>query len=277
MMQQSSKILWNREASPHYYKIAFPYPEDYPPIKSGQFFMVRVAEGSDPLLRRALAVYRVGGANVFPEIGKSGPSAVEFLYRAAGRGTGFLAKKREGDSIDWVGPLGNGYTLPREGATHYLVAGGTGLSSLYILAKELVKIFPVASVHLMVGGRSEKDILCLPDFEPLGIRISVTTEDGTKGTQGRITDILESALRSAPSDGAHVYTAGPIPMMAKVASIAKERKIACQVSLEGPMGCGFGICLGCSVEVVENGERKYRLLCKHGPIFNSKEVYWGEA
>ncbi|MBI4209352.1 MAG: dihydroorotate dehydrogenase electron transfer subunit [Deltaproteobacteria bacterium] len=277
MMQQSSKILWNTEASPNYYKIAFPYPENYPAIGSGQFFMVRVAEGSDPLLRRALAVYRVGGVDVFPELKGPGLSAVEFLYRAVGRGTGFLAKKREGDSLDWVGPLGNSYTLPKEGAHHYLVAGGTGLSSLYVLAKELIKIFPVSSVHLMVGGRSQKDILCLPDFEPLGIQISVTTEDGTKGARGRVTDVLESALRTVPSDSAHVYTAGPIPMMAKVASISKERKIACQVSLEGPMGCGFGICLGCSVEIFEKGERKYRLLCKHGPIFNSEEVYWGEA
>lgn len=277
MVQRSTEILWNREVAPAYYKLAFSYPEGLPPIGSGQFFMIRTGQGNDPLLRRALAAYRVGGAELFPEVRRGNGIAVELLYRAGGRGISFLTAKRPGDLLDWIGPLGNTYTLSETASKHYLVAGGTGLASVYLLASHLVERFSKESVHLFIGGRSEKDIVSLSDFEALGVSISITTEDGTKGVKGRVTDLLEKELQDRPSRGLSLYTAGPMPMMRKVVEICRKADIPCQASLEGPMGCGFGICLGCSVEVIRDGEKRYRLLCQEGPVFDAKEVYWGEA
>jgi dihydroorotate dehydrogenase electron transfer subunit len=135
---------------------------------------------------------------------------------------------------------------------------------------------------VFLGGRTAEDILCVDDFEALGLRPQITTEDGSLGTQGLITDllapVLASPLRPAPCAPPPVviYTCGPPGMLAAVARLAEARGIPCRVSVEANMACGFGACMGCAIEArsAEPG-RRYQLACKDGPVFDAREIAWG--
>jgi dihydroorotate dehydrogenase electron transfer subunit len=129
---------------------------------------------------------------------------------------------------------------------------------------------------VFLGGRSSDDILCVKDFESAGITVHITTEDGSMGTRGLITDLLEPFLRASDVGPRTVFTCGPPGMLAAVARLAEKHGIACQASVEANMACGFGACMGCAIEVRSNGAGPtYKLVCKDGPVFDSRELVWG--
>ena len=229
--------------------------------KPGQFVMAGPVDSlSDPLLKRALAVYSIPGAD---------GEVLTLLIKVVGPGTRQLAALREGDRVALIGPLGNGFdTSLARGRVSLLVAGGVGIASVFLLAKELGDAGE--EVHLLYGARSARDLVGLRDFQDLGIRVRVATEDGTRGVRGRVTRILEPYLRRWPAPELALYTCGPNPMMEAVSRLASDHGVGCQVSVETPMACGFGVCLGCSVRTV----RSYRLACTHGPVFDAREVVW---
>ena len=234
--------------------------------KPGQFVMAGLPEcPSDPLLKRALAVYSIppaaGDGDLFT-----------LLIKVVGPGTRQLAALREGDRVSLIGPLGNGFdTSLAKGRVSVLVAGGVGIASVFLLAKELREAGE--DVHLLYGARRARDLVGLEDFRDLGIRVEVATEDGSQGFRGLVTQILEPYFRSHPPQRLAVYTCGPNPMMQAVCRLASAHGAGCQVSVETPMACGFGVCLGCSVRTVHS----YRLACTHGPVFDSREVVWDTA
>ena len=234
--------------------------------KPGQFVMAGLADcSSDPLLKRALAVYSI------PRRAGDG-DLVTLLIKVVGPGTRRLAALREGDRVSLIGPLGNGFDTSRaQGRVSVLVAGGVGIASVFLLARELSEAGE--DVHLLYGARRARDLVGLEDFQDLGIQVQVATEDGSRGCRGRVTRILEPYFRSCPAPGLAVYTCGPDPMMQAVSRLAFAHGAECQVSVETPMACGFGVCLGCSVRTV----RSYRLACTHGPVFDAREVVWGTA
>lgn len=247
----------------------------------GQFLMIGAgAEGAvvrrDPLLPRPMAVYRELGRPQASERSADGAAderVVELLYRVVGRGTALIGDLREGERVPLVGPLGRGFDLDsarsetaRRGPA-LLVGGGTGIASLYEWARALAQAGRAVSV--LLGARSRGDLLGWSDFEALGVELIATTEDGSFGQRGLVTLPLAERLRSTP--GATVYAVGPTPMMRACAELAEASGAACFVSLENPMACGFGVCLGCAAPRRAGG---FALVCRNGPVFAASEIDW---
>ena len=180
-----------------------------------------------------------------------------------GDGTRQLGRLQVGDKLNCVLPLGNGFTLPENPSERLLlVGGGGGLAPMLCLGAHLASMGcqPV----FLLGGRTKNDVLELDIFKRYG-RVCVTTEDGTLGEQGFVTN--HSVLKE-PFD--RIYTCGPTPMMKAVARYARENGIGCEVSLENLMACGLGACL-CCVEKTIDGNL---CVCKDGPVFNIQRLLW---
>jgi dihydroorotate dehydrogenase electron transfer subunit len=196
----------------------------------------------------------------------AGGGEVEILYKVSGRGTALLAEARPGERVHVVGPLGRGFAPPAEGVPAVLVGGGTGIASLYGLAARCASRGPV---RVLLGGRTRGDLMGREDFGALDVALEVATEDGSEGRRGLVTALLEDALAAEPQST--VYACGPTPMMHRCAEIAAVAGVACQVSLENNMACGFGVCLGCAAPVRAGG---FALVCRDGPVFEADDVVW---
>lgn len=234
---------------------------------AGQFVMA--SEGGPlslpfPLLRRALAIYSIG-------VEGQHPTTVRLLVKTVGDGTRRLASLGPGDRMNLIGPLGRGFEIDEEpNLIHVLLAGGVGIASVFLLAERLANRGD--EVHLVYGGRCRDDLVCLGDFERLGLTIALATEDGSAGAKGLITDALRAHTAGLPRNRLRFYACGPNPMLRAVSRLSAEGGIPCQVSVETRMGCGFGVCLGCTVRTTN----AYRLACQHGPVFASDELIWEE-
>lgn len=223
----------------------------------GQFVMIRVDAGIDPLLRRPFSIHRVLGSE---------QREFELLFRVVGHGTRQLSRVNVGDCLDALVPLGNGFKL--EGEKPLLIGGGIGVAPLMFLAEALLARGVVPK--LLLGGRSDRDILCHDEFSCLSIPCEFATEDGSIGEEGFVTKLLIKELKKA-GHGASVYACGPTAMLGAVADICINRNIPCQVSLEAHMACGIGACLGC---VAPGASTPYLRVCMDGPVFDAREVGW---
>ena len=231
-------------------------------IEPGQFMNLRVPGDGSHILRIPLSFKRAD----------AGDGTVELLYAVVGEGTSRLASMRAGDSSTLVGPSGRGWQAPARAGRALLVAGGIGLPPV-LAAGELLAGLGVG-FDLIVGARSVA-MLVMGDAEACmatagdGARLVVCTDDGTAGIKGFVTQGMEELL--AERAYAQVYTCGPNVMMAGVARLAHEAGVACQVSMERMMGCGFGACACCNVALSKGG---YALCCQDGPVFDAEEVAW---
>jgi dihydroorotate dehydrogenase electron transfer subunit len=237
--------------------------EGWPGFGPGQFVMLSpgaesVVPRSDPLLPRPMAIYRAHLAK--------GAVDLEILYKATGRGTRLLAEALPGQQVGVVGPLGHAFAAPEAGERALLVAGGTGVASVYELADRVRQDAPVA---VLLGARTAEDLMGADDFEALDIDLRIATEDGSRGVRGLVTALLEEAL--AEGGAARVYACGPTPMMRASAELAAAAGQACVVSLENHMACGFGVCLGCAAPLTDGS---YALVCRDGPMFDAAAVAW---
>lgn len=245
----------------------------WPGAIPGQFVMVGPGaaasiERRDPLLPRPMAVYRELGPI---ESGQAGECEFELLYRVVGRGTTLLSEARPGDRVSLVGPLGEGFPLEdfgSGGGPALLVGGGTGIASLFELARALAQAG--RRVVVLLGARGRDDLTGRGDFEALDVELAITTEDGSEGIRGLVTEPLEARLAEHGS-AASVFAVGPTPMMRACADLATRYGAACLVSLENPMACGFGVCLGCAAPRAEGG---FSLVCRDGPVFDAREIDW---
>lgn len=266
---------------------------DWPGARPGQFLMlspgpIASVRRDDPLLPRPMAVFRERrdplrkpDALGTPDLGKPDPGRepegmrarergggvlVEVLYKVEGRGTTLLAAGRAGELVRVVGPLGRPFSLPEAGSRIVIVGGGTGIASLHGLAAVAAE---TSRVTVILGARRERDLMARAEFEGLALELAITTEDGSVGEKGVATAPLERAL--ALGDVVRVYSCGPTPMMRRCAEIAALHGVACVVSLENTMACGYGVCLGCAAPRVEGG---YALVCRDGPVFDAREIRW---
>ena len=273
-----ARIIFNRLVAQGYYRMRISCPRLAARSKPGQFVMARAGSSIDPLLRRPFAVHRLCGETEAVPAGRS-PSCIEILYRTVGKGTLVLSGKKRGEEIDLLGPLGNGFSLPRQTESAVLVAGGIGVAPLLSLAQFIGRGRGTVSSTVIIGGATRGDILCRSQFRKAGARVAVTTEDGSSGIRGLATDLLEDVLKYlSPAVMARlaIYSCGPIPMLKRVAAIARDRAIPCQVSLESTMACGVGACLGCSIPVcsANGGAISYQRVCKEGPVFDGSTIAW---
>jgi dihydroorotate dehydrogenase electron transfer subunit len=222
-------------------------------VRPGQFVNIRVHDGIDPYLRRPFSVYRTDDDDV------------EFLFHVVGKGTAHLREKRSGDQCDLLGPLGTPFSVHAGGyETALLVGGGLGIAPLPITREAVLR--RGGRVEVFTGFRTASQVL----LDHLG-DAHVATDDGTAGLQGTVVALLERFLDGTPVSRPKIFACGPNRMLRALAEAAARRSIPCEVSLEGPMGCGFGICQGCPVELT-GGERRWALMCKDGPAFDASTI-----
>lgn len=261
MRQLNCKIIENKKTVERFYKMRIEAPYIARKARPGQFIEVRCSCGTDPLLRRPLGVHRVL---------KNG---IELLYEVVGKSTELLSEKKMGGYLDIIGPLGNGFIYgPKAPRPHapILVAGGIGVAPLVALAESLA-YRKKQKTYVLIGAKTKSHILCESEFKKIGCEVKVSTEDGSKGHKGYVTDILKYLLKTINCQSSGIYACGPHPMLKAVAHMARYVNIPCQVSLEERMACGVGVCLGCPVKIRKQG---YKMVCKDGPVFNAEEILW---
>jgi dihydroorotate dehydrogenase electron transfer subunit len=230
--------------------------------RPGQFVMVKVADGPDPLLRRPLGIH------------DADEKGIELFFKVAGRGTEILSRKGPGDRLDLIGPLGKGFTFAGEmkGKTAYLVGGGRGIAPLYLLARALVAAG--AKPVVFYGGRTAAEVPLRDKFEKAGFELLTSTDDGSYGFAGFVTKLAAREMAQAKPD--IVYACGPDPMMKALADVAAKHGVPCELSLESMMGCGIGACWGCVHRVKTEGGDGWVKICEEGPVFPGERVLWPE-
>lgn len=224
-----------------------------PEIGGGQFVNIEVRNSKNTFLRRPISVNNVDYEN----------NLLWLLIKEAGEGTRCLCGSKEGDLLNILLPLGNGFGFPKDkGSKLLLIGGGVGIAPMLYWGKLLKS--QGYSPRFLLGGRSSSDLLELDEFGKLG-ELYVSTEDGSMGEKGFVT--VHSVMNS---DVDKVYCCGPLPMMKAVAGICKSRGCDCEVSLENKMACGLGACLCC----VEDTQEGHVCVCTSGPVFNVNELKW---
>jgi dihydroorotate dehydrogenase electron transfer subunit len=227
-----------------------PLPEMLP----GQFVEIRVDGSPQTFLRRPISINFVDREQ----------NELWLLVAAVGEGTRRLAQLETGDKLNCLLPLGNGFTMPRRADERLLlVGGGVGVAPLLYMGAEMASggVEPT----FLLGARTARDLLMLNEFEKYG-RVLVTTEDGSQGERGFVTN--HSIL--GQERFTRIATCGPTPMMKAVARYARRADVDCEASLENLMACGLGACL-CCVEKTTEGNL---CVCKDGPVFNIKKLLW---
>jgi dihydroorotate dehydrogenase electron transfer subunit len=238
-------------------------------MRPAQFFMIGVP-GSDVLLRRPFSVCGLPGT--FAD-GRAG--AVQVLYRVYGRGTKLLSSLGPGAPLHVLGPLGQGFTVPQEERTKIvLVAGGIGCAPFPAFIAELERLGRRAT--MIYGARSAEELPLLDWFRERSEAVEVTTDDGSLGARGLVTGPLEALMKSHRGGPLHLYVCGPTPMLKAVAKLALAAGITCDLALEAPMACGFGVCLGCVVptHTGPDGPVAFERVCVEGPVMRAERMAW---
>jgi dihydroorotate dehydrogenase electron transfer subunit len=222
--------------------------------------MITVADGPFPLLRRPLSIHDAGA------------SGIELFFKVAGLGTEILSRKKPGGPLDIIGPLGKGFTLSdaMKGKRTFLVGGGRGIAPLYFLAREL----GVHGVQTTVfyGGRRLADIPLRDKFEKAGIELLCSTDDGSFGLGGLVTELVGRELAKTKPD--LIYACGPDAMMKALASLATKHQVRSEFSLESVMGCGIGACWGCVHRIKNDNGDGWTKICEEGPVFPGERILW---
>ncbi len=263
-----AELIKNDRLSGPNYLLTFRSSDIASQTRPGQFLMAAPTTSQivpNPLLKRALAIYSVSSE-------RGTLSLFTLLIKTIGEGTARLSSLKVGETANMIGPLGNGFDVgAAAGRTAFLIAGGVGIASCYLLAKELRK--RGHEVHLLYGGRTAEDLILLEDFLDLGVELFLTTDDGSVGYPGRVSGGLEEYMQDYDPETLYFYACGPEPMLQAVAGMAGSSGVPCQISVEARMACGFGVCLGCTVKTTGG----HRLACTDGPVFKASEFIWEET
>lgn len=245
-----------------YYHFTLLAPDIAKKSKPGQFIQVNVtaSNSNDPLLLRPISLYRV----------RKTEGIIEIIFKIAGRGTNILANKKNGEMLEVLGPIGNGFSLPEGMQNIALIAGGIGMPPLYYLAEYLKSLNFSGEVTLFYGGRTKTDLLGLERWKEVDIEIFPATEDGSLGLKGYVTDLFLE--RNSKKKFDYLFSCGPVPMLKTVQKIAGKINVPGQLSLEAHMACGVGACLGCVCNTVAG----YQRVCVDGPVFALNEVIFDE-
>lgn len=275
MYQEKVTVINNQRLGPDLFRAWLRTDKIAVSVKPGQFVDIRINDGDIPLLRRPFGIHDVKGREL------------AVLYQVLGKGTGYLSKKKSGDVLDVIGPLGNGFDLikPRKSEKVLLAAGGMGIAPLFFLAKKIAEIQNPKSkipacrqankipISVIIGAKDKGHILCEKGFKDLGCDVKISTDDGSQGFKGYVSGLLVEVLtelRTKNHELRAIYACGPKPMLREISLISREKNIPAQLSLESHLACGIGACLGCVINTTQG----YKRVCKEGPVFDSKQVVW---
>lgn len=239
------------------YRLTLQAPNIAAAAQPGQFVMVACGPSRDPLLRRPFSIHQTGE-----------DGTLQLFLKVVGRGTRLLSELRPGDQVSLIGPLGRGFRLSQESPV-CLIGGGIGIAPLLFLAHAFMRqSCPPNPCHVLLGSRTAPEIEQLAaEFTELGCHVQISTDDGSSGYHGLVSDLLAPYLPSLKK----VCVCGPFAMMATVAELCRDATVPCDASLEAHMACGLGACLGCTIP---GTDALYKHVCKHGPVFNAEEVLW---
>ena len=251
MKQTLAPVISNDEIMPGTHFIWLKSPQVADIAKPGQFAMVYC--GEDTLLRRPFSIHQIDG------------DKIALLFRIVGTGTKWLSAIKAKDSLDILGPLGNGFTINSDSKNLLLVAGGIGIAPLIFLAKDTLK--QGKAVTLMLGAPTSTELYPEKPL-PAGVKLITATEDGSAGKKAMITDLLVDFTAKADQ----VFACGPVGMYKTMAGMPELKYKSAQVSLEIMMGCGVGVCYGCTIKTT----RGLKQVCQHGPVFELKDIIWEE-
>ncbi len=256
--QEQAEILRKEQLAHDLFRLTVQAPDIAGAAQAGQFVMIRAGQGYDPLLRRPFSISQI-----------TADGRLQVLIKVIGKGTKLLTDMEIGQSLDLVGPLGQGFTLlPRQPAC--LVGGGVGIAPLLFWAKELLKYMAPPEIAVLLGGRTREDLEAVAeDFTDMGLTVRIATDDGSWGYHGLVTDLMGEL---AAEKSLAVYTCGPYPMMRTAVKQCTVHGWDCQVSLETMMACGVAACLGCAIPKAAGSG--YLHVCKEGPVFAADEVSW---
>lgn len=256
-----AEILENRKIAPVTWIMKVHAPDLAPAIRPGQFVNLLTSPSIVPLLRRPMSVHRVI---------RHGGLATGFcvLYDVIGPGTRHLMLMKPTQRIDVLGPLGNAIQPPRGARRAVLIAGGVGVGPIKIVAEALQEL-GIRDITVCYGARDSRHSVPVDEAAPHGCRVLVTTDDGSVGKKGRVTDSMKDLLATGRlAQGDYVFTCGPVPMFRAVRDLLAEHGIEAEAATEEFMGCGFGVCNGCPLRQRQpDGSVAYRLCCTDGCIF----------
>lgn len=249
-----------------FYAITVVAPAIAARFRPGQFVAVAVGgPASSMLTRRAFSIH-----DIRPDHG----GTVEFVFAADGPGTRWLAERRARDVLDLTGPLGRSFPVPRDPAACLLVGGGYGSAPLFSLAARLRE--RRCSVDFLLGASTGDRVFGALTARRTGRTATITTEDGSLGARGIVTDMLGQIIHEARTDV--IYACGPMPMLRQVTVLAKRYDIPVQVAVEELMACGIGVCMTCVLPVAgHDGITRMARACVDGPVFRGEQVRWDDV
>jgi dihydroorotate dehydrogenase electron transfer subunit len=262
-----AEVISNTHLSSDYNVLGLAAPDIAQRTLPGQFVMVKIGERLEPLLRRPFSVFEV--------LTREGQIVgLSLLSKRIGPSTTLLFDSKPGDRIQCLGPLGRPFapvTAPDEA---WLVAGGVGLAPFATLADTLRR--RNIKTRLYYGARRAGELFYLDRFEQIGVELVLATEDGSRGSHGRVTLPLEHDLKARPAHASvMLYACGPEPMLAAVAKLAAAYGHPSQVSVERVMGCGVGGCYSCVIPLkTSEGKSHFVRSCLAGPVFRGGEIVW---
>lgn len=259
------KVRANHRIAPDYGRLAINCAAGYATAEPGQFVMLGLGNGVDPLLRRPFSIHRIVSE-------KGRVAGLEILYKVVGKATRMIAGLTAGDRVSLLGPLGRGFVVRPDFRRIYIAAGGIGVAPmLFLVCRLKSRGRDLSPCRFFVGGRSKQDLMCVDDLQDQGIDLHISTDDGSAGDACFLTQPLARAVAEQKPDV--IYACGPMDMLRCVADVAARQRVACQVSIESAMACGMGACLGCAVAAKNNGPG-YRHVCLDGPVFDAAQLVW---
>ncbi len=255
LFQGKIKIISQHRISKDYFRIILNSPQIARLSNPGQFIEIKVTDSLDPFLRIPFSIHKVRAQRF------------EVLYKIVGRGTEILSSRSPGEYLDVIGPLGNGFSI-FDSCFSILVAGGIGVAPLFFLAQRLREYDTRGggNIIVLIGAKTKREILCKKEFADLALNVKISTDDGSAGFKGKITELLRHVLPGMPAayDRAVIYACGPRAMLKEIGVISKQFRIPTQASLDEYMACGMGVCLGCIIKTNDG----YKRVCRDGPVFD---------
>ncbi len=259
-----ARVEFNRSVSPRYLRLGVSFEASGFDVQPGQFAHLQVTDASDPLLRRPFSFHDVWMEN--------DRVRADFLYAVVGKGTREMSRLSEGDQLKLMGPLGNQFTPPEPGVHPVLIGGGVGIPPIHMFARQMSGTRSGDQrIDVLMGARRAEEVMCEEDFDYPGIRLHISTDDGSRGYEGVVTELYEHLDREDqfPSP-MKIYGCGPHGMLEAIRQLTRERNLAGEVAIERQMGCALGICRACVVKVQDpaTGQAEVKTVCREGPVFD---------
>jgi len=262
--QQVKAQILSIEPVGSYFHMVLEAPTIAEHVLPGHFVAIAVGGiGSGMLLRRAFSIHRA-----------TAHASIEVIFAAHGQGTQWLATQQAGDVLDIVAPLGKPFALPRQPVPCVIVAGGYGSAPMGMLTQELKA--RGCSVDVVLGAATEDRLFGVAELEQDADSVTVTTDDGSAGVRGRVTDVLPELIQRTGARA--VYACGPMGMLSAVAKVSADNNAYSQCAVEESMACGIGVCMTCVLPVIgDDGVTRMVRSCVEGPVFRGDRVRWDDV